>query len=105
MSALSDEEMLVVRSLRQAFENYGGAGSSINPHQNPFFVQALGEFDLLKSAKLVLHNLNEHRALKYAAAKADTDKLAAATAKALEAARAEAAALTGGDGDTTMPTG
>ena len=67
--ATSDEEMMVVNSLRQAFETYGGPGSSVNATQNPFFIQLTGQFDLSRAAKLVLANLATQRAHKEQIAK------------------------------------
>lgn len=60
----SDEDMLVVRSIRQAFEMYASNGGAVQAHQNPFFISVNGEFDLLKTAGLVLKNLDQHRAYK-----------------------------------------
>lgn len=67
--SVSDEEMLVVRSIRQSFESFGGPGSSINATQNPFFISLTGQFDLLKAAQLVLDNVDQHRARKAQMAK------------------------------------
>lgn len=79
MSTLHDDEMVVVRSLKAAFEQFGSPGSSMNSAgQNPFFIDARGAFDLLKAARLVIANLDAHRTLKAAAAKLEAGKLALA---------------------------
>jgi hypothetical protein len=97
MSTLHDDEMVVVRSLKAAFEQFGSPGSSMNSAgQNPFFIDARGAFDLLKSAKLVITNLDNHRALKAAAAKQEVERIEAvqketAVKAAQEAATAAAA--------------
>jgi hypothetical protein len=81
MSTLHDDEMVVVRSLKAAFEQFGSPGSCMNSAgQNPFFIDARGAFDLLKSAKLVITNLDAHRAVKAAQAKLEADKVAAVLA-------------------------
>lgn len=74
----SDEEMLVVRSIRQSFESFGGPGSSINATQNPFFISLTGQFDLLKAAQLVLQNLDQSRAHKAQVAKDEAARAAKA---------------------------
>ena len=81
MSTVHDDEMLVVRSLKAAFEQFGSPGSSMNTAgQNPFFLDARGAFDLLKTAKLIISNLDAHRDLKARAAKLEADRLALAQA-------------------------
>jgi len=63
MSVTSSEELVVVRAIRQAFETHGGPGSAVNPTGNPFFALLTGQFDLLKTARLVINNLDTHREL------------------------------------------
>ncbi len=94
MSTLHDDEMVVVRSLKAAFEQFGSPGSSMNSAgQNPFFIDARGAFDLLKTAKLVITNLDGHRAAKEAAAKLEADKVAAALAAQAEASSGTSGSL------------
>jgi hypothetical protein len=89
MSTVHDDEMVVVRSLKAAFEQFGSPGSSMNSAgQNPFFLDARGAFDLLKTAKLVIANLDAHRALKAAAAKIEADKAALAAATQADSSNA-----------------
>lgn len=59
--SVSDEEMIVVRAIKQAFEMYATNGGAVQANNNPFFVTANGEFDLLKTAKVVLAGVNSHR--------------------------------------------
>jgi hypothetical protein len=61
--SVSDFEMLVVRSIRQSFEMNGAPGSAVHQDQNPFFITVTGSFDLLKTAKLVLANIDNLREL------------------------------------------
>lgn len=89
MSTLHDDEMVVVRSLKAAFEQFGSPGSSMNSAgQNPFFIDARGAFDLLKAARLVIANLDAHRTLKAAAAKLEAGKLALALAAQADSSNA-----------------
>lgn len=60
MSA-SDEQMLVVRSIRQSFENNASGGSAVQANPNPFFITVNGSFDLLRAATAVIQNLDLHR--------------------------------------------
>lgn len=62
--SVSDEQMSVVRALRQAFEMYGGGGSAVQATNNPFFLTVNGSFDLLKTADLLIANLDHFRAHK-----------------------------------------
>lgn len=95
--ATSDEEMLVIRSLRQAFESYGGPGSSVNATQNPFFIQLTGQFDLSKAAQLVLANLEQQRAHKERIARDEAAAHLRAAEAEVKAAIKEASQ--GGSGD------
>jgi hypothetical protein len=62
MSPVNDEEMAVVRAVRQSLESDAGTpGSGVNPHPNPFFVSLNGSFDLLKIAQRVITHLDNHR--------------------------------------------
>jgi hypothetical protein len=79
--SVRDDEMLIVRSIRAGFEQFGIGGSSLNATQNPFIIHVNGEFDLLKTSALVLKNFNSHRALKEAAARVESDKAALAAAQ------------------------
>jgi hypothetical protein len=62
--------MLVVAAIRQSLQTNAGAGSSINMHPNPFFLQVNGEVDLLKAAELVIQKLGDHDQAQAEAAKA-----------------------------------
>jgi hypothetical protein len=89
--SVSDEEMNVVRSIRQSFEMYVSGGGAVQANSNPFFITANGEFDLLKTAQLVIRNLDGFRAHKENIAKAEA-------AKHLQKAQAELAAAAKADG-------
>jgi hypothetical protein len=60
MSVVTAEEVQVTSAIRQSFEQ-GGAGA-VNAHPNPFFLNLNGSFDLLVAARLVIKNLDTHRA-------------------------------------------
>lgn len=83
--AVSDDEMVVVRAMRQSFEMHGGAGSAVNSTGNQFVVGLTGQFDLVKAAVLIVTNLDSHRAYKVKVAQD-------------EAARQQKAAQTAGGG-------
>jgi hypothetical protein len=52
--------MLVVSAIRQSIEMSSGPGTSVNRHPNAFFLNVIGELDLLKAAELVIRRLGEH---------------------------------------------
>jgi hypothetical protein len=85
MTTLPDEEQVVVRALRQAFESEAaGPGAALNPHPNAFFATLSGAFDLLKTAKRVLANLDAYRAMKQAQAQKEAALAAEKAAKTAE---------------------
>jgi hypothetical protein len=79
--SVSDEEMTVVRAIRQSFEMYVSGGGAVQANANPFFITANGEFDLLKTAKHVISTLDMFRAHKESLAKAEAAKQAAKAVK------------------------
>lgn len=81
--SVSDEQMLVVRSLRQAFEMYATGGGAVQANVNPFFITVNGTFDLLKTGDLVIANLDNFRAHKQKLADAEQARHLAAAAKEL----------------------
>lgn len=89
--SVSDEEMLVVRSVRQSFEMFGGASSAVQASPNPFFITLTGQFDLLKAAQLVITNLDAHRAHKAKLAQEESARHLQAAAKELAAANVDLA--------------
>jgi hypothetical protein len=60
MTPVTAEEVGAVSSIRQSFEQ--GASGAVNNHPNPFFLNLNGQFDLLVAARLVIKNLDAHRA-------------------------------------------
>jgi hypothetical protein len=62
--------VLVVSAIRQSLQVNAGPGSSINAHPNPFFLQVIGEVDLLKAAETVIQRLAEYDKAQAEAAKA-----------------------------------
>jgi hypothetical protein len=60
MTPVTAEELSVVSSIRGSFEQ--GAAGAVNNHPNPFFLNLNGSFDLLVAARLVIKNLDAHRA-------------------------------------------
>lgn len=60
--------MTVISAIRQSLQVNAGPGSSINAHPNPFFLQVLGEVDLLKAAETVVRSLNQYDAAQEQAA-------------------------------------
>ncbi len=85
----SDEEMLVVSSIRQAFEMHGCGGSAVQATQNPFIINVNGQFDLLKTAALIISNLDARRAHKAKIAQDEAARQAQEVAKAKLAANAD----------------
>lgn len=84
--SVSDEEMIVVRAIKQAFEMYATNGGAVQANSNPFFITANGEFDLLKTAKVVLAGVNSHRTRVEQLAKDEAAKHLANAQKEIEAA-------------------
>lgn len=83
MSPINDEEMAVVRALRQAFETDAGtSGAAVNSHPNPFFLTLNGSFDLLKVASRVIAQFDAHRAV--IAARLEKEAVAASLAAAIQ---------------------
>jgi hypothetical protein len=58
--------MVVISAIRQSIEMNGGPASSVNRHPNQFFLNVIGEVDLLKAAELVLKRLDAHTEAKAA---------------------------------------
>lgn len=85
--SVSDEEMTVVRSIKQAFEMYASGGGAVQANSNPFFITVNGEFDLLKTSKLVLQNVDQLRAHHARLAQEETARHLANAAKELAAAQ------------------
>lgn len=52
--------MAAVGALRQSIEMNGGPASSVNRHPNAFFLNVIGEVDLLKAAELILRRVGEY---------------------------------------------
>lgn len=67
---MSGRTITVVNAIRQSLQVNAGPGSSINAHPNPFFLQVLGEVDLLKAAETVIKQLDQYDQAQAEAAKA-----------------------------------
>ena len=76
MTEVNAREMAVVNALKHAIVTSGSPGLSVNTHPNAFFLNVIGEVDLLKGARAALAAVDQH------------DKIAAEAAKKAEPAKA-----------------
>jgi hypothetical protein len=60
MTEINARTMTVVRALKHAIVTGTSPGLSVNTHPNAFFLNVIGEVDLLKAAELVIRRLGEH---------------------------------------------
>lgn len=69
MTNTDPRAVVIAMAFKQSLEINGGPGSSVNAHPNAFFLNVLGEVDLLKAGELALKRLAEYeeRAAKAAA--------------------------------------
>ena len=83
MGPVNDEEMAVVRALRQSFESDAGtSGAAVNSHPNPFFLTLSGSFDMLKVATRVIAQFDAYRTAVAARQKKEAEELAKKLASA-----------------------
>ena len=54
--------LTVVNAIRASMQINAGPGSSINTHPNMFFLNVIGEVDLLKAAEQVIKSLTQYDA-------------------------------------------
>jgi hypothetical protein len=54
MTEVNAREMAVVGALKHAIVTSGSPGLSVNTHPNAFFLNVIGEVDLLKAARTAL---------------------------------------------------
>jgi len=54
MSEVTAREVAVVSALKHAIVTSGSPGLSVNTHPNAFFLNVIGEVDLLKAARAAL---------------------------------------------------
>jgi hypothetical protein len=63
MTSQTDARLIVVISaLKQSIELGAGPGLSVNQHPNRFFVNVIGEIDMLRAAERILERLDGHDA-------------------------------------------
>lgn len=72
----TDEEMLVARAIRQGLETEQNPGNAVSGTPNPFQVYVNGSYILTNAARVVLTQLEAHRAAKAAQKAADEAKTA-----------------------------
>lgn len=86
-----EEEMLVARAIRQAFETEANPGNAVSG-PIPHMIQSQGTFNLHRAAQIVLDALSRHRAHKAdLAAKQLAKEMAEAKEQALKVSVTEAA--------------
>jgi hypothetical protein len=73
--SLDPRAVVVANAIRHSMQVNATAGSSVNAHPNPFFINVLGEVDLLKAGESALRALDAYEAgQKKAAEAADSVK-------------------------------
>lgn len=62
MTNITQRTLVAVSALRQSIETNSGPASSVNRHPNQFFLNLIGEMDLLKAAELMLRRVDDYDA-------------------------------------------
>jgi hypothetical protein len=75
----NEEEMIVARAIRQAFETEANPGNMVSG-PIPHMLQGHGTFNLIRAAGIVLQALGAHRAVKAAQAAKQAEQAAASKA-------------------------